>query len=82
MSSDYENFREKHVRLLSNAYVDLLLPPIGYTGTIKGQRKSEIGNRTEYLFVPDKKFIQPSDEKDFWVSEDDFEVMSAAEGRG
>lgn len=82
MSSDYENFRGKRVRLLSNGYVDSLLTPIGCTGTIEGQRKSEVGNRTEYLFVPDKKFIQPDDEKDFWVSEDDFEVMSAAEGRG
>lgn len=60
-----------YVRLLPDAYINRLIPPRDWTGTIEAVRQSEMGNRTEYLFHIDECFH--ADEKDFYVFEAEIE---------
>jgi len=60
-----------YVRLLPDAYINRIMPPRDWTGTIVGVRQSEMGNRTEYLFHLDERFQEQ--EEDFFVFEDEIE---------
>jgi hypothetical protein len=73
MSSDPKATLGMHVRLLSDAYVRLLIPPNKWTGTIGAVRQSETGNPTEYLFHLDEKFHEPDEETEFYVREEEIE---------
>jgi hypothetical protein len=62
-----------HVRLLPDFYITRLLPPSDWAGTIVEERRSLMGQRTQFTVLLDEKFHVEAQDKHVDACEDEME---------